>query len=247
MAAEQRKALQQLMGTDSLDPRDTRRQRIDLNDPKLCKSFMIDECLYELFAHTKQDVGSCPKVHSEHAKMEYRAQINRGNVFPQIDMEYERDIERYVQDCNRRIEAANQRLEKTPEDIARINAASRELETINTKLALGLEEIEILGTNGEITRAAFETHKLEQLRSDQELKEREMRLLSEQSGFAAHQKLQVCQTCGAFLSRLDTDKRLAEHFLGKLHVGYVKLREEYEHVRKKNLENRKRERGEYEY
>jgi hypothetical protein len=237
MAAEQRKLLQQLMGSDSLDPRQSNRREIDLLDPKLCKGFLIDECLYDLLANTKQDIGSCQKVHSEQAKLEYKAQINRGREFPEIELEYERDLERYVQECNRRVEAANQRLEKTPEDIAKINEATKELEKINTALAWGLQEVELLGSMGEIIRAAYEFQKLDDLWKEQEAKERDIRALSEQSGFAAHQKLQVCQTCGAFLSRLDTDKRLAEHFLGKLHMGYVRLREAYEEMKMKKRES----------
>lgn len=238
MAAEQRKLLQQLMGSDSLDLRQPKRREVDFLDPKICKGFLLGNCISEIFANTKQDSGSCPKIHDEQARLEYRAQVNRGKEFPEIDQEYERQVERYVQDCNRRVEAANQRLEKTPEDIAKINAATKELEDINTRLAWGLQEVELLGGVGEITRAGYELNKLDELWKEQESKEREIRTLSEQGGFAAHQKLQVCQTCGAFLSRLDTDKRLAEHFLGKLHMGYVRIREIYEEINQKKQDAR---------
>eukprot|EP00735_Rhodelphis_limneticus_P010480 TRINITY_DN3225_c0_g1::TRINITY_DN3225_c0_g1_i1::g.29754::m.29754 TRINITY_DN3225_c0_g1::TRINITY_DN3225_c0_g1_i1::g.29754 ORF type:complete len:346 (-),score=34.76,sp/Q9NQ29/LUC7L_HUMAN/38.82/1e-46,LUC7/PF03194.10/1.2e-73,Laminin_II/PF06009.7/0.17,SlyX/PF04102.7/5.2e+02,SlyX/PF04102.7/2.3,SlyX/PF04102.7/7.5e+03,Med9/PF07544.8/0.2,Med9/PF07544.8/2.9e+03 TRINITY_DN3225_c0_g1_i1:285-1322(-) len=40
-----------------------------------------------------------------------------------------------------------------------------------------------------------------------------------------NQKLRVCDICGAFLSILDSDKRLADHFGGKLHLGYFQIRE----------------------
>ena len=32
----------------------------------------------------------------------------------------------------------------------------------------------------------------------------------------AQSKLQVCDVCGAYLSRLDNDRRLADHFAGKV-------------------------------
>ena len=35
-----------------------------------------------------------------------------------------------------------------------------------------------------------------------------------------NKKLRVCDVCGSFLSILDSDKRLADHFLGKQHLGY---------------------------
>ncbi|CAL9104191.1 unnamed protein product [Musa textilis] len=48
-----------------------------------------------------------------------------------------------------------------------------------------------------------------------------------QSGFVSQtdQKLRVCDICGAFLSVYDNDRRLADHFGGKLHLGYMQIRE----------------------
>ncbi|GKV47780.1 hypothetical protein SLEP1_g54644 [Rubroshorea leprosula] len=37
------------------------------------------------------------------------------------------------------------------------------------------------------------------------------------------QKLCVCDICGAFLSVYDSDRRLADHFGGKLHLGYMQI------------------------
>ncbi|KAG5549580.1 hypothetical protein RHGRI_014787 [Rhododendron griersonianum] len=37
------------------------------------------------------------------------------------------------------------------------------------------------------------------------------------------QKLHVCDICGAFLSVYDSDRRLADHFGGKLHLGYMQI------------------------
>lgn len=39
------------------------------------------------------------------------------------------------------------------------------------------------------------------------------------------QKLRVCDICGAFLSVYDSERRLADHFGGKLHLGYMQIRE----------------------
>lgn len=41
-------------------------------------------------------------------------------------------------------------------------------------------------------------------------------LLQETSGASGHQKLRVCDICGAYLSILDSDRRLADHFGGKV-------------------------------
>ena len=42
---------------------------------------------------------------------------------------------------------------------------------------------------------------------------------------AQQQKLRACEVCGAFLSMYDNDRRLADHFGGKLHIGFVTIRE----------------------
>ncbi|CAA7032788.1 unnamed protein product [Microthlaspi erraticum] len=39
------------------------------------------------------------------------------------------------------------------------------------------------------------------------------------------QKLRLCDICGAFLSVYDSDRRLADHFGGKLHMGYMLVRD----------------------
>ncbi|XP_010549769.1 PREDICTED: putative RNA-binding protein Luc7-like 1 isoform X1 [Tarenaya hassleriana] len=39
------------------------------------------------------------------------------------------------------------------------------------------------------------------------------------------QKLRLCDICGAFLSVYDSDRRLADHFGGKLHLGYMQIRD----------------------
>ncbi|CAN7037918.1 unnamed protein product, partial [Brassica rapa subsp. trilocularis] len=39
------------------------------------------------------------------------------------------------------------------------------------------------------------------------------------------QKLRLCDICGAFLSIYDNDRRLADHFGGKLHLGYMLIRD----------------------
>jgi hypothetical protein len=44
------------------------------------------------------------------------------------------------------------------------------------------------------------------------------------------QKLRVCDICGAFLSIYDSDRRLADHFGGKMHLGYQHIRDKIKQV-----------------
>ncbi|KAL3838533.1 hypothetical protein ACJIZ3_023124 [Penstemon smallii] len=53
------------------------------------------------------------------------------------------------------------------------------------------------------------------------------------------QKLRVCDICGAFLSVYDSDRRLADHFGGKLHLGYIQIREKLFELQEEREKKRK--------
>ncbi|CAN0859772.1 Putative RNA-binding protein Luc7-like 1 [Linum grandiflorum] len=57
------------------------------------------------------------------------------------------------------------------------------------------------------------------------------------------QKLRVCDICGAFLSVYDSDRRLADHFGGKLHLGYIQIREKIAELQEEKNKFRKGERN----
>ncbi|CAN0037700.1 unnamed protein product [Choristocarpus tenellus] len=57
-------------------------------------------------------------------------------------------------------------------------------------------------------------------------------------GNATQQKLRVCDICGALLSIFDSNDRLAEHFGGKLHIGFVDIRSKLEEIRKAKEDRR---------
>ena len=113
MAAEQRKLLEQLMGASS----SSRAAQLSLNDPKVCRSFLVGTCPHDLFTNTKQDLGQCPRVHAEALKTEYEALPERERRNLGFEYDYMRDLQKYIDECNRRIDAAQRRLEKTPDEI----------------------------------------------------------------------------------------------------------------------------------
>uniref|UniRef100_A0A0D3F7D0 LUC7 related protein n=1 Tax=Oryza barthii TaxID=65489 RepID=A0A0D3F7D0_9ORYZ len=60
------------------------------------------------------------------------------------------------------------------------------------------------------------------------------------------QKLRLCDICGAFLSVYDSDRRLADHFGGKLHMGYMLIREKLSELQEEKNKRRKIDRAEHE-
>lgn len=89
-----------------------------------------------------------------------------------------------------------------------------------------------MGEEGMVNMAVQEFTKVRMKKAEKEERERELRALSDTGGPSGHQKLQVCDVCGAYLSRLDNDRRLADHFYGKMHLGYAQMRKSYEQLQK---------------
>ncbi|RDW75470.1 hypothetical protein BP5796_03718 [Coleophoma crateriformis] len=224
MAAEQRKLLEQLMGAGA----SSRAAQLSITDPKVCRSFLVGTCPHDLFTNTKQDLGPCPKVHSEPLKTEYEGASAGEKTRWGFEYDYMRDLQKYIDECNRRIDVAQRRLEKTPDEIRQTNALLKQISDLSKSIETGLLEIQVLGEASEVSRAYEEFFRIRQAMQTKGDKERELKALSDTSGPSGHQKLQVCDVCGAYLSRLDNDRRLADHFYGKMHLGYAQMRKTYE-------------------
>ena len=87
---------------------------------------------------------------------------------------------------------------------------------LDRSIATGLQEVEVLGESGMVAAALEGLWKVKAWRREKEDKGRELKVLGDSAGPSGHQKLQVCDVCGAYLSRLDNDRRLADHFYGKV-------------------------------
>lgn len=96
------------------------------------------------------------------------------------------------------------------------NALLKMIGDLDKTISTGLLEVEVLGEQGCVAKALEEYHKLRTAKVEKDMKERELKQLSDSAGPSGHQKLQVCDVCGAYLSRLDNDRRLADHFYGKV-------------------------------
>ncbi|KAL6300144.1 hypothetical protein BKA93DRAFT_803094 [Sparassis latifolia] len=224
LAEMQRKLLEQMMGPEAMGVANA---NLTWSDEKVCRNFLCGTCPHTLFTNTKMDLGACPKSHTERLKTEFN-QAREANpsdpIFARFQMEYESNIFAFVDECDRRIRAAHRRLEKTPEENAKTTNLMREIAEIELAIQGGTEKIETLGEQGKVDESMRELAAIEALKSEKADKERELQQLTDTSGASGHQKLRVCDVCGAYLSVLDSDRRLADHFGGKMHLGYHELR-----------------------
>ncbi|KAJ7581162.1 hypothetical protein C8J56DRAFT_959266 [Mycena floridula] len=224
LAELQRKLLEQMMGPEAMGVANA---NLTWSDDKVCRNFLCGTCPHALFTNTKMDLGACPKSHTERLKAEYNAakEAEPNNpLFNKFQLEYEQNIFAFVDECDRRIRAAHRRLEKTPEENAKTTNLMREIAEIELAIQGGTEKIETLGEMGKVDESMREMMAIEALKSEKADKERDLQQLTDTSGASGHQKLRVCDVCGAYLSVLDSDRRLADHFGGKMHLGYHELR-----------------------
>ncbi|XP_031091617.1 putative RNA-binding protein Luc7-like 2 [Ipomoea triloba] len=110
-------------------------------------------------------------------------------------------------------------------------------ELINEKL----KKAEDLGEQGMVDEAQKALEEAEALKK---LPARQEPILDSSKYTAADvritdQKLRVCDICGAFLSVYDSDRRLADHFGGKLHLGYMQIREKLAELQEERNNKRK--------
>lgn len=114
--------------------------------------------------------------------------------------------------------------------IANPHLQLKQIADLNNTINTGLLEISVLGETGSVAMALSDMHKIRTAKHQKEGYERDLKNLQDTSGPSGHQKLQVCDVCGAYLSRLDNDRRLADHFFGKMHMGYSDMRKGFKRL-----------------
>jgi RNA-binding protein Luc7-like 2 len=158
-------------------------------------------------------------------KDEFKSSTDKGEQYPTFEVEYENNIRTFMADIDRKIASNKRRIDQTPEETLKFTNLMRDISDVEKALDKTMMEVERLGEAGQIEESLAELEKAEALKVEKSDRERELQVLSDSAGASGHQKLRVCDVCGAYLSILDSDRRLADHFGGRMHLGYVKLRE----------------------
>jgi LUC7 N_terminus len=234
-----RQQLDALMGPGRNGDLGSQRQRT-FEDDDVCKPFLCGLCPHELFTNTRVDLGPCPNLHVPALKEQYEAaKADKGGKDPwgyYRDLQWE--LNRLVEECDRKIQRGLRRLEESGE--LAIDVPDRLLEIQNAASQGASEEISRLMADAE--KAGEEGNVDESMRLYNEAEELKAQFSSEQQADAllaslsnkaegptpvasgGQQKLRVCTVCGAYLSVFDSDRRLADHFGGKMHVGFGIIR-----------------------
>ncbi|XP_044576688.1 putative RNA-binding protein Luc7-like 1 isoform X1 [Cotesia glomerata] len=236
---QMRAMLDQLMGTGRNG--ENNKFQVKYSDPKVCKSFLLACCPHEILSSTRMDLGECPQIHDLALRADYEAAQKKKDHFYDIDaMEH---LQNFIADCDRRTEQAKQRLAETQEELsAEVAAKANSVHVLAEEIGKKLAKAEQLGEEGFVEESMKLMGEIDELRKRKNEAEQEYRNSMPASSYQ-QQKLRVCEVCSAYLGIHDNDRRLADHFGGKLHLGFIKIREKLAEL-EKTVEERRREKRE---
>lgn len=154
-------------------------------------------------------------------------------------------LQAFISDCDRRTEAAKQRLAETQEELsAEVAVKANSVHELAEQIGQKLAKAEQLGEEGFVDESMKLMEEVDELRKKKLEAEQEYRNSMPASSYQ-QQKLRVCEVCSAYLGIHDNDRRLADHFGGKLHLGFIKIREKLSELEKtaEKREEEKRKAG----
>uniref|UniRef100_A0A1A8HGG1 LUC7-like n=1 Tax=Nothobranchius korthausae TaxID=1143690 RepID=A0A1A8HGG1_9TELE len=234
--AQMRALLDQLMGT-ARDGDETR-QRVKFTDDRVCKSHLLNCCPHDILSGTRMDLGDCTKIHDLALRADYEIASKERDLFFELDAVDH--LESFIADCDRRTELAKKRLAETQEEIsAEVAAKAEKVHELNEEIGKLLAKAEQLGAEGNVDEAQKVLQEVEKVRSRKKDAEEEYRNSMPASSFQ-QQKLRVCEVCSAYLGLHDNDRRLADHFGGKLHLGFIQIREKLDQLKKTVVEKQEK-------
>ena len=187
------------------------------------------------------DLGECPKVHDLALRADYQQSSKAKDYF--YDVEATEHLNAFIQDCDRRTELAKKRLAETQEELsAEVSSKAEKVHELAEAIGKKLAQAEQAGAEGKVEESMKFMEEVEDIRKKKVAAELEYRNSMPASSYQ-QQKLRVCEVCSAYLGIHDNDRRLADHFGGKLHLGFIKIREKLDELLK-TYEERKTKRRE---
>ena len=180
------------------------------------------------FPLQRMDLGECPKIHDLALRADYQ-QASKGKDYF-YDVEATEHLNAFIQDCDRRTELAKKRLAETQEELsAEVSSKAEKVHELAEMIGKKLAQAEQAGAEGKVEESMKFMEEVEEVRKKKVSAELEYRNSMPASSYQ-QQKLRVCEVCSAYLGIHDNDRRLADHFGGKLHLGFIKIRERLEEL-----------------
>lgn len=229
---QMRAMLDQLMGT----ARNGEVSKIKFSDPDVCRSFLLDCCPHDILAATRMDLGECHKYHDLALRADYEAAQKVKDYF--YDVDACEHLASFIADCDRKTEQSKVKLIETQEKLSdEVTTKANLVHDLAEQIGKKLAEAEKKGAEGQVDESMKLMEEVETIRKVKAEAEQDYRNSMPASSYQ-QQKLRVCEVCSAYLGIHDNDRRLADHFGGKLHLGFIQIRDKLVELQKTVEERR---------
>lgn len=218
--------LDSLMGsTRSMDLKEAKKKKgQNFKEDKACKFYLLGFCpQYEdIFKNTKKghlQIGDCDKLHSD-------ALVDEFNACPDklyYEKTYARDMVRYLESLTRKVDEVVKRvssnIREANKELAESGAtdtAKRQIDMIREECTALLAEAEELAEKGDIEGSKVKSEQYEETKA---------RMMEYEAKAKEPMKEEVCECCGLRLGEEGEGIRAFTHTEGRVHLGFVKIRE----------------------
>lgn len=226
--------LDELMGRNRNAHPNEKVAEISWEDSSVCRYYLVQFCPHDLFTNTKADLGACPKIHDDELRRAY-LEAPDGYKKQSCQDDFLRFSQRMLNDLGNKIKRAKERLLLTQMEQAAANGISpQQQEEIEEKINILTDKINTLvdqaeqaGCQGDVEEAQGLLKLCDQLKGERDELKQQIGLkgvLGQDGQFGPPKAMEVCEVCGAFLIVGDAQQRIDDHLMGKLHVGYARLR-----------------------
>lgn len=233
---QMRAMLDQLMGSS----RNGESTTVQYSDSSVCRAFLLSCCPYTVLADTRLELGECDKLHQLSLRPDYEAaQLKQDHFY---DVEACTQLAAFIEEWDRKIEGFKRKLCSNQEALSEeVTGKVNKVQELAQKIEMKLEDAEKMGTEGMVEESMqimeeVETLQAEKIQAEQDYNASLPELNLQQ------QKLRVCEVCSAYLGIHEIDRSLADHFGGKLHLGFKELRDRLAEMQKTVNERRELQR-----
>jgi len=223
-------------------------QKLSWESREVCPYYISYFCPHDLFTNTKADLGSCASIHDDDLRKSYEEAEDSSKKQAAAD-DFLRICQRMLGDLSGKIKRSKERLEMDQiERMAAFGITPQQLEENEEKVTILTEKInglvdqaEQAGNQGDVEEAQGLLKLCDQLKLERDDLKAAMtgyKMAPGPDGFGPPKEREVCETCGAFLVKGDSQTSMNDHLMGKLHVGYARIRASVDSI----VEERRQER-----
>lgn len=222
-------------------------QQLTWESREVCPFYISHFCPHDLFTNTKADLGACANIHDDDLRSAYQQAEDSSKKQSCVD-DFLRICQRMLSDVQSKIKRSKERLALDQiERMAAFGITPQQQEEIEEKVTILTDKInglvdqaEQAGNQGDVEEAQGLLKLCDQLKSERDELKSQIGSwnLPGPDGFGPPKEREVCETCGCFQIKGDAQTRIDDHLMGKLHMGYARMRASVDVI----LEERRKER-----